>query len=172
MDSDQNRAAEIAQSFFATSTPLLQLGWGISGYVYLSPDLDSAVKVHRRKESFVCELEAYQRLRQLRITQLHGLTIPKLRDFRDQLNLIQMDFVNAPYLVDFAGVRFDPPDFPSDTMQSWHDSISELFGPNAWIAYAVYNSLARHGLYYMDFRPSNLNLKGHPDFQPFEPDIP
>ena len=95
---------------------MIRLGWGISGFVYLSPDLRTAVKVHRHQESFARELEVYERLRRLRMTRLHDLTIPRLRGHARNYNLIQMDFVSAPYLLDFAGVLFDPPDFPSDTM--------------------------------------------------------
>jgi hypothetical protein len=171
MEVDHQRAARVAQRYFGTTEPPVRLGWGISGYVYLSPDLRTAVKIHRRQESFARELEVYRRLRHLRINGLHGLTIPKLRGHRTDLKLIRMDFVSAPYLLDFAGVRFDPPDFSADTMTSWHASIQEFFGPNAWIAHAVYESLAQHDLYYMDFRPSNLNLRGLPGLQPLpQPD--
>ena len=44
-----------------------------------------------------------------------------------------------------------------------------MFGPNVHIAYAVYDSLARHGIYYMDFRPSNLKLENLPGLEPYEP---
>jgi hypothetical protein len=163
MELDHRTAAAIAGLYFDTSVPLVRLGWGISGYVYLSPDLRTAVKVHRHHESYVRELEVYRRLSQLRITRLHGLSIPKLRAYRDELNLIQMDFVSAPYLLDFAGVQFAEPDFSPDVMADWHTKIADFYGPNASIAYDVYNSLARHGMFYMDFRPSNLKLADPPE---------
>lgn len=135
----------------------------------LSPDLRSAVKIHRREEGFARELEVYRHLRRLAITRLHGLTVPKLQGHRSDVKLIQMDFVTAPYLLDFANVTYEPPDFPDDTMERWHAGIEEYFGPNAWVAYAVYNWLAQHGLYYMDFRPSNVKLDGLPGLLPFDP---
>jgi hypothetical protein len=138
MELDQKAAAEIAQRYFRTKQPLTRLGWGISGYVYLSPDLQT-------------------------VSNLYGLTSPKLRGYRTDLKLIRMDFVRAPYLLDFAGVRFIPPDFPADTMELWHAGIEENFAPHTNIVYAVYNTLSGHGLYYLDFRPSNLKLQGHPD---------
>jgi hypothetical protein len=58
-------------------------------------------------------------------------------------------------------------------MQTWHAEIEEKFGPNAWLAHLVYNSLARHRIYYVDFRPTNMNRAGHPNCEPFptfEPD--
>lgn len=169
MELNHEKAAGIVQRYFGTTETLTRLGWGISGYVYLSPDLRTAVKVHSHEESFDRELAVYHRLRHLRITQLHGLTIPKLRNYRRGVKLIQMDFVSAPYLLDFAGVRFNPPDFPEDTMESWHAGIHEMFGSNAYIAYLVYDSLKKHGMYYMDFRPSNLKLEGLPGLEPFDP---
>jgi hypothetical protein len=163
---DHPAALKIAQSYFATNELLERLGWGISGYVYLSPDARTAVKVHRREESYQRELEVYLRLRRLRITRLHGLTIPKLRGYRDDLRLIQMDTVTAPFLLDFAGTLLDPPDWTDDRLA---ETIAEKFGPNAWLAHLVYDSLARHGLYYVDFRQTNLKLDGHPALELPEP---
>ena len=159
MELDPKNAAHIARGYLGTTAELIRLGWGISGFVYLSPDGRTAVKVHRYEESFARETEAYERLRRLRITELHGLAIPKLHDYRSDLKVIRMDVVSAPYLLDFAGVSFSPPDFSEDTMEQWHAGIAEMFGANAHIVYAVYHSLARHGIYYMDFRPSNLKLR-------------
>lgn len=167
---DPKNTAGIAQHYFGTSSPPTRLGAGVGGYVYLSSDLRTAVKIHNHEEGFHRELEVYRQLKRLDITRLHGLTIPKLRSARHDLLLIQMDFVNAPYLLDFAGVLSKPPEilFGAEQLQYWHDRIHEFFGPNADIAYAVYNSLARHHLYYVDFRPSNLNLTGLPGLQPYD----
>src|SRR4051812_48704052 len=120
MELDHKLAAKIAENYFGTPVPLKMLGWGISGFVYLSPDLANVVKVHRYEEGFARELEVYRRLDRLKINQLHGLTIPKLRDFRSDVKLIRMDFVLSPYLLDFAGVSFTAPDFSEDTMNDWH----------------------------------------------------
>jgi hypothetical protein len=174
MSLDHQVAAKIAQDYLRTTKPLKRLGWGIGGFVYLSPDGRTAVKVHRHEEGFFRELEVYRRLRKLRITQLHGLTIPKLRGYRADVKLIQMDFVSPPFLLDFAGVRFSPPEveFDADTLEHWHATIAGFFGPNASIAYAVFNSLAAHGIYYLDFRPSNLKLEGLAGLEASDPQNP
>ena len=164
---DREATAKIAQQYFQTDKALVPLGWGISGSVYLSPDLLTAVKVHYSELSFRQELLVYRRLAALKITELHGLTVPKLRAAHADVKLLQMDFVSAPYLLDFAGAMFDPPDFPDDKMEHWHAEIESNFGPNAHIVYAVYNTLSQHGIYYVDFRPSNLNLAGLPGLKPF-----
>jgi hypothetical protein len=168
MELDHTKATAIARQYFGTTGPLQRLGWGISGFVYLSPDAQRAVKVHTRAEGFAIELKVYRKLQALGITRLHGLTVPKLRDHRNDFNLICMDVVSAPFLLDFAGVLFNPPDYSEDTMDGWHRSIAERFGPNASVAYSVYHALAKHGMYYMDFRPSNLNLTGLPGLEPMD----
>jgi hypothetical protein len=159
---DHTTAAAVAGRYFNTDKPLKSLGWGVSGFVYLSPSLRSAVKVHRHNEQFSRELEVYQRLLFLKIYGLHGLTIPKLRGFNEEAMAIEMDFVSAPYLLDFAGCIFDAPDFSEDAMDQWHANIERYFRPNTSVVYDVYNSLVGYGIYYMDFRPSNLKLDGLP----------
>jgi hypothetical protein len=167
---DPQNTAGTAHRYFGATSPPTRLGAGVGGYVYLSPDLRTAVKIHNHEDGFHRELEVYRRLQKLDITRIHGLTIPKLRAASEDLLLIQMDFVSAPYLLDFAGVLFQPPHtvFDDERIQYWHDKIKEFFGPNAHIAYAVYNTLAKHGLYYMDFRPTNLNLTGLPGLEPYD----
>ena len=61
-----------------------------------------------------------------------------------------------------------PPEllFTSQQLEGWHASIQERFGPHAHLAYAVYNSLKKHGIYYVDLRPSNVNLDGLPGLEP------
>ena len=81
--------------------------------------------------------------------------------------IIRMDFVSAPFLLDFAGVLFTPPDFSEEVLADWYADIDEKFGPNAWVAHLVYQSLAKLGIYYVDIRPSNLNLDGFPDAVPY-----
>src|SRR5215208_965938 len=107
---DLPAAERIAAEYLGTTEPLTCLGWGISGFVFLSPDLRTAVKVHRNAESFANELAAYRLLDRLRIFRLHGLTIPRLRDSRSELSLIRLDFVRPPFLLHLAGVTFSPPD--------------------------------------------------------------
>lgn len=167
MELTSQAAAEIARQYFGAD-PIDQLGWGISGYVYLSPDRRTAVKVHRHEESFRQELSAYKMLHKIGIVELHGLNVPKLRSFNRQLRVIEMDFVIPPFLLDFAGVKFSPPDFSEDVMAHWHAKLEEFFGPNVSVAYDVYHSLAKHGIYYMDFRPSNMKLDGLPGLLPHD----
>lgn len=162
---DLQSAHQRAQQYSGTTANLVRLGWGVSGFVYLSADGRSAIKIHRTTEQFATEKRAYLILGRYGITSICGLTVPKMRDYSDELQAIRMDFVSAPYLLDFAGVLFTPPDFTEEVLSDWHDRIDDRFGANAWLAHAVFHHLQRIGLYYLDFSPSNLNVKGHPDCQ-------
>jgi hypothetical protein len=170
MELDHASAEQIARDYLGATEPLKRLGWGIGGFVYLSPDGRSAVKVHRHEQWFLNEVKAYYRLRSVRASQLHGVTIPKVHDERLDLKLILMDFVTPPFLVDFAGVQFHPPDFPPDTLALWRDRIDEMFGPNAHLAWAVYSALTQYDIWYTDFHPRNLSLENHPEYQEMPPE--
>jgi hypothetical protein len=158
----RSNALKYAQEFIGTSDPLESLGWGVSGFVFLAPDLLSAIKVHHNQEGHAAELKAYHLLRQHRITSLFGLTVPKLRRFDSARRLIEIDVVSPPYLLDFAGVKFVDPEFSEDTVTDIQEMISERFGRNAYVAYAVQHELLKIGMYYLDLRPSNLNVEGLP----------
>jgi len=154
----------IAQRYFGSAAPPERIGWGISGYVYVSPELPTVVKIHHHQEFFARELEVYQRLSTLRLTSIIGLNVPRLIDHRPSLRLIEIELVDAPYLLDFAGVEYTPPEiaWEPDRVAQWHEEIGYRFGPNAHIAYAAHHALTRYGMYYMDLRPSNVNLTGFP----------
>jgi hypothetical protein len=169
MSLNQQTAAEIARRYLKSDALPEPLGWGIGGFVYLSPQPGRVVKVHRGEKGFRVELEVYRRLRRLRMTQLHGLNVPTMYGFDEKEMVLEMDFVSAPFLLDFAGVLFSPPDFERDVMEKWHADINAAYGPNAWVAYSVYESLSKHGIYYMDFRITNMKLDGLPGIEPYTP---
>lgn len=171
MTYDPTAAHAAAQKFFQTTRTLKRLGLGVSGTVYLSPDLRTAAKIHHQHESFETEVSVYHLLKQRRIFSLNGLTIPKLICAVTAERIIQMDFVSAPYLLDFAGVLFEDPEYPEEVKAHWYAEVEQRFGVNTHLAFDVYNTfLAQLGLYYMDLRPSNLKLEGLADFQPHVPE--
>jgi hypothetical protein len=55
----RSKALAAAQSFIGTTQPLNVLGWGVSGFVFLSPDLMNAIKVHHTRDGFFTELKAF-----------------------------------------------------------------------------------------------------------------
>lgn len=170
MYTDSAALMATAQQYIGTAAPLTVLGGGMSGYVFMSPiDRLQAIKVHRDKEKYAIEVEAYHRLMSAEVTKLHGLTIPRLIDARPDLLIITMEIVSPPFLLDFAGVQFVEPDFNDEVLADWQQRIVDMFGVHAEIANAVYTSLAELDIYYLDFRPSNLKLDGHPDLRLDDP---
>lgn len=104
MRSYPRNAEEIAKRYIGTTGPLKVLGSGMGGVVFLAPDLRTAVKVHHQLEGYATEVEAYKRLAAAKLNKVRGLTVPRMRDYRDEALLIRMDVVKPPLLLDFAGV--------------------------------------------------------------------
>lgn len=50
MEIDGQQAHLIVQKYIGTNATLTRLGWGISGFVFLSPNLRTAIKIHKRIE--------------------------------------------------------------------------------------------------------------------------
>ncbi len=156
------KALAKAQSFIGTTEVLRELGWGVSGIVFMAPDLTTAIKVHHRRESFQNEARAYRLLRSHRVTSMMGITIPKLRYADEERMLIAIDIVRPPFLLDFAGVQFVDPGFSEQTIIENREDVELRFGRNAHLAFAVQHALLQFGIYYLDLRRGNLNLDGHP----------
>lgn len=49
------------------------------------------------------------------------------------------------------------------------DALTRLGWGISGYVYAIYHALAQHDIYYMDFRPSNVNLQGLPGLQEYDP---
>src|SRR5215207_4694983 len=130
MQGSSDDPAAIAQRYTKAAGPLKMLGSGMGGVVFLAPDLRTAIKIHHQSHTFETEVEAYRKLNRAGVTSVRGLTVPKPRAYVPALKLIRMDFVSAPYLLDFAGVLFEPPDFIPDAMADWDARLKFLFGPN------------------------------------------
>ena len=50
-------------------------------------------------------------------------------NFDDELQVIEIEIVKPPYLLDFGKAHLDKrPDFPEETMAEWEEQLVELFG--------------------------------------------
>ncbi len=133
------------------------IGSGKDGIVF-STSRSTAIKVYRRDDSFENELAVYQRMDRLSIAQASGHAIPLLIGWKaEQPPLIEMTIVQPPYVIDFAHAALDePPDFPPEVIDDWHERLRDAFGSRYSQAMAVYNQLTRWGVYHMDFNPRNV----------------
>jgi hypothetical protein len=81
----------------------VEFGHGLEGSVWVS-QRDSAIKIIRNRKNYGDELEAYRRLQAKGVRQLCGFAIPWLLGSDDELQAIEMEIVQKPYLLDFGKV--------------------------------------------------------------------
>ncbi len=139
------------------------LGAGKDGTVY-DTNLETAIKIHSVAENYRRERDVYLRLLDYEITKIYGLSVPVLRNYDDNLLIIEMTTVTPPYLLDFASAWLDrAPDFPQEVIDEWHERLRESFGGRFPDIMAVLETLANDAAVYMlDIHPHNVK---------FEPDV-
>jgi hypothetical protein len=59
MQAAREKAMRAAQSYLGTNDALELLGYGVSGFVFLSPTAMTAIKVHHALDAFYTEVKAY-----------------------------------------------------------------------------------------------------------------
>ena len=144
------KAIELAKSYIGTTAEPDKLGFGVSGVVFLSPGGTTAIKIHQRLRSFQVELQAYEIITKHGLFDICGLSIPRLLHYDTKMRIIEMTVVEPPYLLDFAGVTFEPIDFSTDTQREIGLKIERQFGTNAHFAYLVQHELEKYGIYYLE----------------------
>ncbi len=138
-----------------------KLGYGSDGVVWKT-SVPSALKALYRHENYEIELECYRRLKAAGIDKINGLNVPVLEGFDDELNVIEITFVQPPYLLDFGKVRLDqsPGDlYDAQKLASAHHEWRYLFGKR-WddVNLVLYQLSHRFGIHYLDPRPGNINF--------------
>lgn len=138
-----------------------QLGAGRDGIIWRANRQSrvSAIKVHERQAPYGRERDAYFRLREHRVEDVCGLSVPTLLDHDDRLLVLEMEVVTVPYILDFASVYFDsPPDFSPEVMGDWEEKCNELFGDRWREVRLVLARLKGFGIYYYDVSLGNIRL--------------
>ena len=127
-------------------------GYGQEGYV-LQTNKMTAVKAFYFPQHYRQELEVYQYLKLWRITEVAGFHIRQLISHVDQLKIIEMTVVAAPFIVDFVGARID---LPFDRDDGWLANTMDLFEKD-WdrVKFAIWE-LEKHGVYLSDIHPGNI----------------
>ncbi|MEM9354283.1 MAG: hypothetical protein AAGA92_14850 [Planctomycetota bacterium] len=157
-----NKAKAYCESKGRRLSEEAKLGAGTDGAVWKT-GAGTAVKACERPKNYSLELECYQRLARERVTEIHGLAVPELEGYSDELLVIEMTIVQPPYLLDFGKVYLDtPPDYFDDAerLDTWRAMWNELFGDDAPRVQTVLNALTRFGIYYVDPKPANIHLGG------------
>jgi hypothetical protein len=110
-----------------------------------------------RKQLYAGERVCYQRFFAAGVTHLLGFSIPRLLAFDDELQIIEMTLVNAPFILDFAKAYIDaPPDFSQEVWQEWDEQGKELFETRWNEVRKLISALRQFGIYYLDAKPGNI----------------
>lgn len=140
-------------------TVLAPLGAGYDGSVY-STNWNTAIKVFEYEKLYRRERDIYLRLTELKLCEVCGCQIPGLIDFDDELAIVEIDIVQPPYVLDFAGAYLDdPPDYPENVYQEWWEDKAEQFGDDWDLVQSIMATLAGRGIYLADVKPGNITLR-------------
>ena len=133
------------------------LGDGTDGAVW-STSQATAIKVFGADRGYRNELDAYLRLQEYGVTErLAGFWIPEIQGHDDELMVIEMDLMQkAPYIIDFAKVRFYPPDFSDEVLELAEQDGRWRFGSNWPVVKKLLADLESFQIYYLDPKPQNI----------------
>ena len=135
-----------------------QLGAGYDGVVF-ETDRRSAIKSLRYSELFERERDVYLRLFDRQVLEVCGCRVPRLLDYSDRLQVIEIGIVKPPFVLDFAGAYLDRrPDFPEDVYAEWQAEKAEQFGEDWPLVQSIMAVLAGIGVYLADVKPGNITL--------------
>lgn len=137
------------------------LGGGYDGSVFAT-DRRSAINVLLRRELYECERDVYLRLQQLHVVEVAGCAVPELLRFDDELWMVKMSIVSAPYVLDFAGARLNrPQDYPPEILREWKREKRSQFGSDWKYIPRIVVGFEKLGIYLADLSPRNICLTGY-----------
>lgn len=119
----------------------------------------TAVKVFERNTNYTLERDCYQRFAANGTTSILGFNVPQLVYYSDDLMIVEMTIVRAPYILDFGKVRLDsPPDYSQQTWSDWMDQNRELWEGRWPKVLSLLSALKEFGIYYVDPNPGNITF--------------
>lgn len=138
------------------------LGGGTDGDVWKS-SRRSAIKAFHYGRNYGMELGAYQRLRYYNVKEIMKMAVPRLIDWDDSLQVVEVNVVTPPYIIDFGKSYLDSgADHSPETWQEHHESQRELWGDRYGQVPAILWKLRQMGILYRDASPRNINFGSLP----------
>jgi hypothetical protein len=135
-----------------------QLGSGIDGIVWATTR-KSAVKAHERRTAYYRERNVYYRFRDHEVLEILGSSVPALVDQDDELQVLEIEIVEPPWIIDFAHAYLDaPPDYPEEVLAERLAEQEELFGEKWPKVRSILAALRGYGIYYLDASPKNIRF--------------
>lgn len=138
-------------------TIAMHLGGGFDGVVVSTGP--TAIKAARHEPLYLRERDVYIRLLENDVNNVAGFAVPKLVEFDDELQVIEMEIVSPPFIVDFAGAYLDErPDYPEDVLAAWDAEKREIFEHRWPTVRRIMAVFERWGVYLADVHPGNVRF--------------
>jgi hypothetical protein len=136
-----------------------QIGFGNDGVVFAT-DKESVVKALMRRDTYQRERDAYCRLFDNNIHHIAGCAIAELLNYHNGLQVIEIEQLTPPFVIDFGKAYLDkPPDFSPEVLAEWELGWKEHYPEDDWPrVQQVLNILQAYGIFYFDPQPGNIKL--------------
>jgi hypothetical protein len=133
------------------------LGGGIQGVVF-STTLPSALKAFKREEHYWREVAVYARLKERNVTNVCGFWVPRLLRHHDSLQIIEMELVLKPFVVDFASAGVDAPlyEHTPEALLEYETARREMFEDKWPVVVDIIAEFRRLGIFLSDVKPGNI----------------
>lgn len=137
-----------------------KVGHGNDGDVWAT-NRSTVIKVFFRDDSYYREKACFLRLQALGIKDLDGLSVPQLIQYDDSLLIIEMTFVNPPYVLDFGKAYLDGGSpYDEEQLADWRSRLRQSFRKDDLPrVHRILRTLAGYGIGYYDARPWNIRLR-------------
>lgn len=137
-----------------------KVGYGNDGEVWAT-NRSTVIKAFYREESYYREKSCFLRLQDQHVKDLDGLSVPQLIQFDDNLLIVEMTFVNPPFLLDFGKAYLDSsPPYDEEQLAEWRARLKQSFRKEDLPrVHRILNMLRSHGIEYLDARPWNIRLR-------------
>ena len=118
----------------------------------------TAIKASLRWSNYYTERRCYERLKEKGVREIEGLVVPRLIGFSDELQVIEIDVVMPPCLIDFGKAYIDERSpYTPEQLAEWHEELKEIFDDDYRVVRKVLASLwAYYGIDYTDAKPKNI----------------
>jgi hypothetical protein len=160
MASDLESAAITRAALYAKTRGLTiekTLGAGWDGIVQAT-NRTTAIKSFRHPQLYRQERDVYLRFEEKGFVSANEFHVPRLIEYDDNLQIVEMTIVTPPYIVDFAGAQLDRKnEFPPDVMANWLEEKKEQFEANWPRVKRAMWKFAAIGVHLNDVAPRNVN---------------
>jgi hypothetical protein len=140
-------------------------GHGNDGCVWRASAVPSATETAVKvcEQNYEPERDAYIRLRDWRVEEIEGFRVPALIHYDDDLSVIEMEVVTAPFIVDFAKSYVDiPPRYydSTDDRERFEAEYESFWTREKWqkVHRLLMTLEHKYGIYYVDPRPGNIRF--------------